>query len=214
MTTNVTTPSDAAVIDSRIERRERDLKVMLPGKVVAFDQATLTVDIEPQDVEVWREQSETEFQNSRLPEVSNLPILYPRGGGFGIYWPLQVGDFGLVACTKYSLDLWRQKGEQTGAGDMRRFTLSGAMFLPVSLYPDDNVLAVDAGDENFMVLSKGGTSDFVALAALVKSEIDDLKTDFNLHKHTGVTTGGGTSGITDTLMGATGDMGADFVKAE
>ena len=54
----------------------------------------------------------------------------------------------------------------------------------------------------------GGT----AVALATKDELQDLVNDYNLHKHTGVTAGGGISGITDTL--ASNPSGTTVLKGE
>jgi hypothetical protein len=73
--------------------------------------------------------------------------------------------------------------------------MSGAVFHPVNLHPNNSALS-DV-DSAYMVLSDGGSVDFVALKADVediKTFLDEIKTDFNAHTHGGVLSGGAFTG--------------------
>jgi Phage protein Gp138 N-terminal domain len=149
------------------------MQTAFPAKVIRWDVGTNTVELEPQFIETWVTQDGSREQEPRdQPYISNVPVLYPRSGGWSITFPIVPGSFGLVLCTKYSLDVWRGQGNATDPGDLRRFTMSGAVFFPVNLYPDDETLSEintpNSIDPIHMVLGQGGALvDFVALAGKV-----------------------------------------------
>ena len=63
-------------------------------------------------------------------------------------------------------------------------------------------------------LGSDAASNFVALANLVLDRLTAIQTTFNAHVHTGVTTGGGSSGAPATPMAAPASVAAGKVKAE
>jgi hypothetical protein len=166
------------------------MQTAFPAKVIRWDVGTNTVELEPQFIETWVTQDGNREREPRdQPYISNVPVLYPRSGGWSITFPIVPGSFGLVLCTKYSLDVWRGQGIATDPGDLRRFTMSGAVFFPVNLYPDDETLSEintpNSIDPAHMVLGQGSALvDFVALAGKVKDQLDILQAAFDAHTHT------------------------------
>jgi len=129
----------------------------------------------------------------------------------------------LVVCTKYALDIWRSQGQPRDPGDLRRFGMSGAVFHPVNLHPNNSAISgVDTGVmEIGQILTSSGastvTTQFIALANLIVTELSSIRTVLNTHKHTGVTTGSGSSAVSDTLYRAVAaptqsDVGSVTVK--
>lgn len=184
----MSTPTLPAFVRQQLEQRERQMQTSFPAKVISYDSDTGTVTVEPQFIETWRDADGTRvnetIENKEDAYVANVPVLFPQGAGFRITFPIAANDWGLVHCTKYSLDLWRQQGSVNDPGDLRRFTMSGAVFEPVNLQPDADYLKHDGGD--YISLSFGGTVDFVALKQDVediKSALDHLESKFNTHQH-------------------------------
>jgi hypothetical protein len=154
------TPKLSTAIRSRIERRDRQVQTAFPAKVTKWSSATNTVDLEPQFIETWVDRDGVRQSEVGDATVSNVPVCYP----WHITWDITVGAFGLVICTKYSLDQWRQQLRRMDPGDLRRFTMSGATFHPVVI-----------GE------SPTGSVDFVALKAdvqAIKDELDDIVQSF------------------------------------
>ena len=87
----------------------------------------------------------------------------------------------------------------------------GSNFARLTLRPDGEALVETSG-----MVHLGGTAgeQFVALANKCNENYSALKTVVNTHKHTGVTTGPGTSAVTDTLVGDLQDVSAEKVKAK
>ena len=177
------TLSSSSYIQNQIEQRERQWQTAFPAKVLDWHSDTNTVQLEPQFYEVWRDGDERVTETIEAPEdayIDNVPVLFPRSGSWSITFPIETGSFGLVVCTKFSLDVWRNQGNATDPGDLRRFTMSGATFHPVNLHPNSSALSnVDSS-----VMEMGnGTMQFAALANLVKSALDDMAAAYNGHGH-------------------------------
>jgi len=189
------------------------MQTAFPAKVIGYHSASGTVTVEPQFLEVWRENDARRAEEIDAPEdayVENVPILFPHGGGLQITFPVNAGDFGLVTCTKYSLDVWREAATMGDPGDLRRFTMSGAVFHPVNLYPTSGYIKHDGGD--YISLSKGGAVEFVALGNLVESEL--LKIRNALKSVAGGSDSGGSDLTGANTYTSVGNVEASKVKAE
>lgn len=156
------TPPPVTFVESIQERRERSMQTGFPARVVNWDSSTNTVELEPQFIETWVNRDGTrETESGDYSTIGNVPVLFPRSGQWSITFPIVTGSFGLVLCTKYSLDRWRsQSGLASDPGDLRRFTMSGATFHPVNLHPDNSALS--SIDTSFMTLA--GNDGEIALA--------------------------------------------------
>ena len=167
------TPKLSTAIASRIERVQRGMQTAFPAKVVSYTASTNTVTLLPQFVETWFTRDYERMSEEGDAQIENVPVCFPQH----ISWAVDSGDFGLVICTKYSLDVWRSKRTRVDPGDLRRFTMAGATFHPV--------LMDEAPD---------ATQDFVALKAdveAIKTYLDDIKSTFNNHVHTSSCSAGG-----------------------
>jgi hypothetical protein len=158
--------------------------------VVDWNSSANTVELEPQFVETWVTRG-GERKTEDSPEganIANVPVCYPRSGQWSMTFPIVTGSFGLVICTKYSLNAWRNSsGARVDPGDLRRFTMSGATFHPVNLSPNSAELELVTGVKNgqFIRIGKDGDDQYVALANLVHEELTAIKTAFDSHIHLG-----------------------------
>jgi hypothetical protein len=152
----MTTPLLSTYVRGQNERRERQMQTAFPAKVLEWTSSDNTVRLEPQFIETWvTSDSVTHYEDADNTYIDNVPVCYP----WHMTWDITVGAFGLVICTKYSLDLWRQQLRRMDPGDLRRFTMSGATFHPVVI-----------GE------SPTGTTDFAARADRTDAEIDRIWT--------------------------------------
>jgi hypothetical protein len=178
----MTTPLLSTYVRNQTERRERQMQTAFPAKVLDWQSNTNTVRLEPQFVETWvTSDDQTHYED--VPDgdayIDNVPVLFPRSGSWSITFPIEPGSFGMVICTKYSLDAFRNQGNRVDPGDLRRFTMSGAVFHPVNLYPNSSTLSENntpyAMDPSFMILGQGHANiDFAARADRTNKEIDRI----------------------------------------
>jgi hypothetical protein len=173
----------------------------MPGEVVrvlAGPEQRQFVDVLPALQRlVYDEESEQTVSES-LPVIPCVPVAYMQGGGFYISVPLQPGDFVTLVFAERSLDHWLQvarkgRGQAVPAGDVGTHTLEGAIALPCGPAPRPELLAgCDAADlviggptgillrakrDGSVHLAEGAGLDDVALAAMVKAELEDVKAD-------------------------------------
>jgi len=207
-------PELAEVIKAAVADGLEGVYVALPGKVEKYDAATQKADVKPllkRNV-VARDGSETV---EALPVIPDVPICFPRGGGFFLSFPLQKGDNVLLIFCDRSIDNYAYS---TGAVDvdpvdLRSHDLTDAVAFP-GFYPFTKPIkslvgsGAAFGDETgAQVRAKGTTIEitsnglpasiggFVALANLVLAELTSIATALTTHVHAGVTVGVGSTGV-------------------
>jgi hypothetical protein len=86
----------------------RALRVAVPCLVVSFDATKQTVVCQP----VTTEQTSLAdiLTPVALPQLTDVPVLLPRAGGFTLTMPIQAGDECLVVFMDTCLDAWFQSG--------------------------------------------------------------------------------------------------------
>jgi len=101
------------------------LRVSLPGIVQSFDPATCTCTIQPaiagQGVD-----DKGQIQSAPLPLLTDVPVIFPRGGGCTITFPVKAGDECLVVFSDRCIDFWWQNGGVQEPVDPRQHDLSDA----------------------------------------------------------------------------------------
>lgn len=201
-------------IGELIRSRLLDVHVALPAQVTeSFDPARCSVTVRPL-LKRAIPSNDGRYVEEPLPEIYDVPVLFPAFGGFQMTFPIAVGDVVTLIFPDYDPGAYRVVGAETGPGDTRRHGFSGACALPCSMLPlssslaSFNTSAIEFGRASgFRVactstqLRVGGASDSAALASKVDalaSAFNAHVADYNLHKHPGVTAGAGTSAVGDT----------------
>jgi len=199
-----------------------------PGMIVSYDSAKQTAHVQPvvKRCIVARDGSKT-FET--LPVLPNVPVQFPRGGGFAMSWPLSPGDFVQLHYSQKSISEWLGTGEISEPMDSRLHGLSGAVAVP-GVVPSAQTLSEDAGALESLVLGRDGeeaqvrikageiklgasASDFVALASKVAAELATLRSTFNTHTHIGHAPANPTDPPLP-LLAAFNSTAADLVKAK
>jgi hypothetical protein len=189
-----------------------ELRVAIPVVVVSFDAVHQTVTVQPAI-------QENVFLNLvptpvNLPQLINVPVCPPRGGGFSITFPFAAGDEGFVVFQDMCYDAWWQSGgTENNQVERRRHDLSDAMFIPggwsqprilnnysttgLQLRSDggNTVIEIDTGQVT--VTPDGGTTQIKIAPGEIDLTATLVKingTNFHSHIHSGVTTGAGVTG--------------------
>lgn len=129
----------ATNIKQGIESRLKDLHTALPGIVESFDAATQLATVQPaiRRIFITREGDREILVPSDLPLLINVPVIFPRGGGFSLTFPVAKGDECLLVFCERAIDSWHQTGK-VRKPDARRFhSLSDATaFVGLSSIPN------------------------------------------------------------------------------
>lgn len=192
----------------------------LPGIVQSYDAVKCTVSIQPTiQSQITSPTGEVSFDPFAI--LVDIPVIYMGGGGMVTTFPIQAGDEALVIFADRCIDSWWQSGGVQIPAEPRMHTLSDGFALigPRSLansIPNvstttaqfrslDGSTYFEIGESSVAnIVAPGGinitgpvtiTGD-VSVAGTVTATDEGTFNNIpvSVHKHTGVMTGGGTSG--------------------
>jgi len=101
------------------------LRVSMPGIIESFDPIACTCSVQP----ALKGQVADElgnFKSAPLPVLVDVPVIFPRGGGCTITFPVKAGDECLVIFSDRCIDFWWQNGGVQEPVDQRQHDLSDA----------------------------------------------------------------------------------------
>lgn len=211
-------PSLAELLRTAIESRLADVHTSLPGRVKTYNPAT-----QKADIEIVLRRAETGASGATVhetyPVIPNVPIAWPRGGGYSMQFPLSVGDHVWLSFSESCMAQWRVSGDLSIPGDLRRHDLSYPIAIPC-IAPDAETLPSAAGGAlvttpaggALSVSEAGGAPEPVAIASKVMANLNALKTA--LTSATYVNSGGTPTTLVISPAIMLEDVGSENLKAE
>ncbi|MFK7406925.1 Gp138 family membrane-puncturing spike protein [Acinetobacter baumannii] len=119
----------------------------LPCIVESYDDDAQTVSVTPAiQIPVMREDGSMELVD--LPLIPDVPVCWPKAGGFALTFPVKQGDECLVHFSSRCIDLWWQNGGIQPPFENRKHDLSDgfATFAPQSQPKRLKNVATDAAE--------------------------------------------------------------------
>ncbi|WP_334470461.1 Gp138 family membrane-puncturing spike protein [Arsenophonus sp. PmNCSU2021_1] len=101
------------------------LRVAMPGIIQSFDANKVTCVVQPA-IKGALTDSQGQGQSVNLPLLVDVPVIFPRGGGVTMTFPIKSGDECLVVFADRCIDFWWQNGGIQEAIDPRQHDLSDA----------------------------------------------------------------------------------------
>lgn len=101
------------------------LRVAMPGIIQSFDPDTVTAVVQPAIRSVQKNDDGT-TTTSDYPLLVGVPVIFPRGGGCSLTFPVNEGDECLLIFSDRCIDFWWQSGGIQEPGDERMHELSDA----------------------------------------------------------------------------------------
>lgn len=92
-----------------LDGRQARIRTAMPGIVAAVDLVKQTVSVQPA-IRGSQESPNGDTASTNLPLLVDVPIVWPRAGGFAITFPVAVGDEVLVVISDRCIDAWWQSG--------------------------------------------------------------------------------------------------------
>lgn len=218
-------PTLGEVINKATEVLSGRLRVGLPGIIQSYDAATQTADVLPAPMPTIFLEDGSEATEA-YPVIPHVKVQFPRGGRYRITFPVQAGDECWLTFADHSIDIWQKQGGQCAPIHLHEHDLSDAVaLLGISSDPNawidaptdqmtigkDGGLTVRIGETTIDL--GGGSTDFVAMAAKVQSELNALWGAIHAHIHPGVQTGAGSTGPSVTT-GSAGAVGSTTIKVK
>lgn len=115
----------AEVFASERKTTNEQLRVALPGIVQLFNPDTVTAVIQPAIRYIERDNN-GEKVTQDYPLLVDVPVIFPRGGGCTLTFPIKAGDECLVIFADRCIDFWWQSGGVQEPVDDRMHDLSDA----------------------------------------------------------------------------------------
>lgn len=178
-------PTLADILGDHRDAMLSELHVAMPGRVQKYDASKQVADVIP-CVKGTIPDSDGNTLIEDRPVIPNVPVAWYRGGGFSMTFPLAPGDHVWLVFNSDAIAQWRNTGEISEPGDLRRSSLSYPFAIPAAA-PDTKPIT-DPGSSSEAVISVpggatmrvgGGGAGFVALASKVETELSKIATAFS-----------------------------------
>ena len=107
-------------LKSMTENYINNMRVAIPAIIVQFDSQKQTASVQP----AIKDTLQGNFV--ALPELSDVPVQFPRAGGYSLTFPVKAGDECLLVFSDMCIDGWWQLGGIQNQAEKRRHDLSDA----------------------------------------------------------------------------------------
>jgi hypothetical protein len=171
-----------------------------PGVVVRYDRTRQTAAVQIVPRFRWRNPDTDELVFEQVPQLPDVPILFPAGSGVSLVWDLAAGDPVWVVVADRCIAEWKATGNaDTEPQTPRRWDFSDAVAFPGGACPADPLSGTALPSAAGMVVLKGGDVRLgssaavsgVALAPLVEAQLTTLETALQTALTAGIAAGGG-----------------------
>ncbi|HBR7615708.1 TPA: phage baseplate protein [Klebsiella pneumoniae] len=115
----------AEVLASERKTLSEQMRVALPGIIQSFDPESLTAVVQPAIRYIERD-NDGNKSTKDYPLLVDVPVVFPRGGGCTLTFPVSEGDECLVIFADRCIDFWWQSGGIQEPVDGRMHDLSDA----------------------------------------------------------------------------------------
>ncbi|KAF1368537.1 Gp138 family membrane-puncturing spike protein [Yokenella regensburgei] len=88
---------------------KNSLKVALPGIIQTFDAETVTAQVQPA-IKGYETAPDGSQKSLLMPVLVDVPVVFPRGGGCTLTFPVKAGDECLLVFADKCIDFWWQSG--------------------------------------------------------------------------------------------------------
>lgn len=146
-------PSDAEVLRAAMGAAVKTVMTSLPGKIVSYDPSTKLATVEPMV-----------HTGNPIPPIPEVPIKWPRFGGYRLVGPLNSGDEVTVYFHKWDPSRFRVSGELSQA-NMARDSGIYAYAVPGSEFFGESY---DGGGSGLHVGSEDGEVEIVVTPSQIK----------------------------------------------
>ena len=176
-------------LDRWFQHRMLEVHTCIPCKVLSYDASKQTVDVHP-EISHYLLNSNNTREAEALPDLFNVPVAFPRAGGYHISLPITVNDYVLVICSDEPTQAWRTKARDVEPGILDRHGLNGVFAIPcgfpdkekLSTAPPTDAIEIAKNDGSAAVLVKDGTvllgdstaTEFASLDSKVQDELQKL----------------------------------------
>lgn len=205
----------STLLDEHFVGMQAMLWTAVPGIIDSYDASEMTCSVIPAILGKVAKEDGT-IEAVQLPMLIHCPVIFPRGGGCSLTFPLKKGDECLVVFSARAIDFWWQSGGVQPPAETRMHDLSDGFVLPgpysqkqkisspstsevvlrsddgsasVALNPSSHKITIVAPGDLDIVGDVNITGDVVVTKDVKASGIS-----LNSHVHGGVSTGPNSTG--------------------
>ena len=175
----------ASVIRGHVSKLSKEIHTALPGRVESYDASTQKADVKPliKSEDIDEEGNAVYYP---IPVITDVPVVFPGGGGFRVTFPLTKGSTVLLVFSEASLDTWLSKGGDVEPGVDSRHELTDAIAIPglnTFTAPLSNAPSstMSVGADNTTATIEFSDTQITAGGAGADALI--TRTEFNTHTH-------------------------------
>jgi hypothetical protein len=171
-----------------LDGRQANIWTAMPAIIESIDLEAMTIEAQPVIQGVVTDSTGAEsFVN--LPLLVDVPICFPKGGGFVLTFPLAIGDEVLIVIANRCIDSWWQSGGIGVPLEDRMHDLSDGFAIPGPYSQPEVVPAISATDvqlrnylgTEFISIGASGQINLVTTTGKIKmaNTAQDLLTILN-----------------------------------
>jgi hypothetical protein len=147
------------------------LRVAIPGIIQSFNPANQTATVQPAVTENVRT-GQGEAKPTQIPLLSDVPVVFPRAGGYCLTFPVKRGDECLLVFSDMCIDGWWQSSGVQGQVETRRHDLSDAQAIlgitsvpkAVKNYSGNSLMLRNEDKDSYFEITDGGKTINIASA--------------------------------------------------
>lgn len=144
------------LIGESIRAALMDTHTALPGRIVEYDATTQTATVSA-DLQRELEDGDRVRSTVSVPEILEVPVLFPRAGGFSITFPVAIGDKCLLVFAERDISGWIQLGEEGVPPEARKHSYSDAVAI-LGLWPSTNPITPAPSTTALQIRSDDGAT--------------------------------------------------------
>lgn len=137
-----------------MDGKQAEMWTALPGIVTGYNPGAMTVSVQPAVNGSVTDESGNAASVS-LPQLVDVPVCFPTGGGFTLTFPVKSGDECIVVFSSRCIDGWWQSGGGQPPAEPRMHDLSDGMAI-MGLRSQSRPLTPPADSENIQLRSDDG----------------------------------------------------------
>ena len=111
-------PTLAKLLHCAIDNRLAGVHTALIAKVENYNAEKQLVDVSPALIQSMRTLN-GEWHKETLPLLCDVPVLFPRAGGFFISFPIKPGDFVQLIFNEVDIESWFENSQPSIADNQR-----------------------------------------------------------------------------------------------
>lgn len=177
---------DDAIAEA-IDADRREIYTALPGRIVSFDPSTQRATVELMHRPLFN------GEPAAMPNLIEVPVVMPRGGGFAFTFPIRAGDGVQVMFQSRDMETYYEQGTAAPAATLRMHDLSDAVAVPGlepapralgSFNPSSIEIRSEDGQTKIEITSAGKIALESGGEELVQI-VDDFMAVVETHTHSG-----------------------------